>query len=171
MLMSTAPLIYSDVVFWVVTPCGLRSWMPTSQRNIFRVEVCRMANCFLWQDRRNMVTQILKRGRGDGSSVFLRNVGISLSQLRPITAFPLSEMNFSRCIGLEGQGVVVLFPSRGKSSSVPTQTPIQWVPGALSAGYSGSGVTLITHRLVQRLRIRGAISPSPLIRIHGVMLN
>jgi hypothetical protein len=43
-----------------------------------------------------------------------------------------------------------------------TQPPIQWVPGALSRGYSGRGVKLTAHlQLVPRSRICGSIYPLP----------
>jgi hypothetical protein len=43
-----------------------------------------------------------------------------------------------------------------------TQPPIQWVPRALSRGYSGRGVKLTTHlQLVPRSRKCGSIHPLP----------
>jgi hypothetical protein len=44
----------------------------------------------------------------------------------------------------------------------PIRPPIQWVLGALSLGWSGQGVKLITHfHLVPRSRRSGAIPPLP----------
>jgi hypothetical protein len=43
-----------------------------------------------------------------------------------------------------------------------TQPPIQWVPGALSQGWSGRGVKLTTHlQLVPRSRKCGSMHPLP----------
>jgi hypothetical protein len=52
----------------------------------------------------------------------------------------------------------------------PTQPPVQWVPGALSAGVKrGRGVTLTTHPLlVRRLRNSRSYTSSHPKRLHGV---
>jgi hypothetical protein len=51
---------------------------------------------------------------------------------------------------------------RVQNGSGTPQPPIQWVPGALSLGYSGRGMKLTTHiHLVPRSRMRGAIPPLP----------
>jgi hypothetical protein len=51
---------------------------------------------------------------------------------------------------------------RVQTSSGPTQSPIQWVPGALSLRIKRPGIKLTTHlHLVLRSRIRGTIPPFP----------
>jgi hypothetical protein len=52
-----------------------------------------------------------------------------------------------------------LFSTASRPALRPTQTTIQWSPGALSLGLSGKDVKLTTHlQLVPRSRIHGAIS-------------
>jgi hypothetical protein len=47
-------------------------------------------------------------------------------------------------------------------ATMPTQPPIQWVPGAISPGVGSRGVKLTTHlHLVPRLRMRRAMPPTP----------
>jgi hypothetical protein len=53
-----------------------------------------------------------------------------------------------------------------------TQTPIQWVPGALTPDKSDRGVKLTTHlQLVPKSRKRGSIYIHSLIRLHGAVLT
>jgi hypothetical protein len=57
---------------------------------------------------------------------------------------------------------IVLFFKVSRQVLRPTQTPIQWVTGALSQGVKRPERKIHTHlHLVQRLRISGGISPVP----------
>jgi hypothetical protein len=57
---------------------------------------------------------------------------------------------------------IFLFTTTFRVPLGPTQSPIQWVPEALSLGVNRRGVELTTHlHLVPRSRIRGAIPPLP----------
>jgi hypothetical protein len=70
-----------------------------------------------------------------------------------------------KAIGVLGfdsrQGLgIFLFTTASRTALGPTQPPIQWVPGALTLGYSSRGVKLTIHlHVVLRSRMRGAIPP------------
>jgi hypothetical protein len=89
-LMSTTFRIYSDVLFWVVTPCGLRSWIPTFRRNI---PTYLGFKCVGWRfDFFGRIQGIWSRRFARGgeemeATCFLRNVHIS-----SIMPLHLSEM-------------------------------------------------------------------------------
>jgi hypothetical protein len=59
--------------------------------------------------------------------------------------------------------VKIIFPSVSRPALGPTQPPMQWVPGILSAGVKrGRGVTLTTHpHLVPRSRMSKSYNSSP----------
>jgi hypothetical protein len=69
----------------------------------------------------------------------------------------------------QGQRIFLLAPA-SRPALGPTQPPIQWVPGVLSAGVKrGRGVTLTTHpHLVPRLIMSRSYTSSPPILIHGM---
>jgi hypothetical protein len=62
-------------------------------------------------------------------------------------------------------------PQRLDRALGPTQSPIEWIPGPLSQGYSGRHVKLTTHLyLVPRSRIMELHLHSP-IHLNGVVFN
>jgi hypothetical protein len=68
-----------------------------------------------------------------------------------------------------GRGFFIL-ASASRPALVPTQTPIQWVPGVLSPGIKrGRSVTLTTHpHLVPKLSMSRSYTSSPPSMPHGV---
>jgi hypothetical protein len=57
---------------------------------------------------------------------------------------------------------IFLFTTASRTALWPTQSPIQWVPRALSLGIKGRNVNLATRlHLVPRSRMRGNIPPLP----------
>jgi hypothetical protein len=97
-------------------------------------------------------------------SLFLRNPKVRHSH---------NKSNNLTCYGLEdrgsinGTGRVSFFATASTPALGPTQPLIQRVPGV-----KRQSMKMTTHfNLVQRLRIRGAIPPTPPIRLYGVVLS
>jgi hypothetical protein len=59
----------------------------------------------------------------------------------------------------QGLGIL-LFTTMSQPDLVPTQPPIQWVPGLFHWGQGSCGMKLTTHlHLAPKSRMRGAIPP------------
>jgi hypothetical protein len=67
---------------------------------------------------------------------------------------------------------IFVFTTVSRTTLGPTQSPIQWVPGALSLGVCDQDVKLTAHlRILPRSRVREAMPPIPPVRLHGVVLE
>jgi hypothetical protein len=76
------------------------------------------------------------------------------------------EFCFRRRLG------IFLFNTASRTALGPTQPPINWVPGALSWGWSGRGVKLTIHlHLVPRSKNEWSYTSTPPIRLHGVVFS
>jgi hypothetical protein len=79
-----------------------------------------------------------------------------------------------RVLGFDSQqGLgIFLFTTASRLTLGPTQSPIQWVPGALSLGVKWLGVKLTTQpHLVLRLKNEWSYTSTSPIRLHGVVLS
>jgi hypothetical protein len=92
-------------------------------------------------------------------SVILRGAGVA--HLVWLLGYGLDDNGWIPVTDSEG----ILFATVSRPTLGPTQSPIQWVPGALSLGGGGLsdwGMKLTTHlHLMPKLRIGGAIPPLP----------
>jgi hypothetical protein len=94
--------------------------------------------------------------------------------LTPWRGAGISQWSSAGLRGFESQqGLgIFLFITASIPALGPTQPPIQWVPGALSWGYSGRGVKLTTHLLlVPRSKNAWSYTSTLPILFHDVVLS
>jgi hypothetical protein len=169
---NTTFRIYSDVVFWVVTPCGLRSWIPTFRRNMPTYLVLK---CIGWRlDFFGRIQGRWPRRTTRGERRWRQRVFSETSVSVSVTPFHLIEMKFQSIYWAGRRRCCGPSPQQGQEQFCTHPDPYPVGAGGSFRGvqrpWRGADYSPPPCAEVKNTWSSTSVSIPP-IHIHDVMLN